>query len=251
FFIIYFLLAIMIARVRAELGFLVHDLHRIDPHSILVTAFGTQRLGTGSLIGFSLYMFFNRAYRAHPMPQILEAFKISQTRSIPSKQIVISILMATLIGSIVVFWLLLDSYYRHGAESGYYETWALGFGRGIYRQLEGWLTFPREVDIPGLAFMGIGVMITTLMMLIRTKFLWWPLHPLGYAMANSWGMANLWCCLFVAWFLKAVILKQGGLQSYRRAIPFFLGLALGDYILGSIWSIASILTNTPLYQFWP
>ena len=94
-------------------------------------------------------------------------------------------------------------------------------------------------------------MITTLMMLIRTKFLWWPLHPLGYAMANSWGMANLWCCLFVAWFLKAVILKQGGLQSYRRAIPFFLGLALGDYILGSIWSIASILTNTPLYQFWP
>ena len=77
FFTIYFLLAIMIARVRAELGFLVHDLHRIDPHSILVTAFGTQRLGTGSLIGFSLYMFFNRAYRAHPMPQILEAFKLS------------------------------------------------------------------------------------------------------------------------------------------------------------------------------
>jgi hypothetical protein len=26
---------------------------------------------------------------------------------------------------------------------------------------------------------------------------------------------------------------------------------LGDFLLGSLWSILSILTNTPLYQFWP
>ena len=251
FFGLYFLLAIMIARVRAELGFLVHDLHNVDPHSVLVTAFGTHRLGSGSLIGFSLYMFFNRAYRAHPMPQLLEALKISQTQSISSRRMALAILIATSVGSVVIFWLLLDSYYRHGAESGYYETWALGFGRGVYRQLEGWLTFPRDPDLTGVGFMGVGFLLTGLMMVVRAKFLWWPLHPLGYAMANSWGMDNLWCCLLVAWFLKAIVLKHGGLQSYRRAIPFFLGVALGDYVLGSIWSIASIATNTPLYQFWP
>lgn len=251
FFGLYFLLAIMIARVRAELGFLVHDLHNIDPHSVLVTALGTHRLGDGSLIGFSLYMFFNRAYRAHPMPQLLEALKITQTQSISSRRMALAILIATSVGSVVIFWLLLDSYYRHGAESGYYETWALGFGRGVYRQLEGWLTFPRAPDLTGVGFMGVGFLLTALMMVVRAKFLWWPLHPLGYAMANSWGMYNLWCCLLVAWFLKAIVLKHGGLQSYRRAIPFFLGIALGDYVLGSIWSIASIATNTPLYQFWP
>lgn len=251
FFGLYFLLAIMIARVRAELGFLVHDLHNVDPHSVLVTALGTHRLGSGSLIGFSLYMFFNRAYRAHPMPQLLEALKISQTQSISSRRMALAILIATSVGSVVIFWLLLDSYYRHGAESGYYETWALGFGRGVYRQLEGWLTFPRDPDLTGVGFMGVGFLLTGLMMVVRAKFLWWPLHPLGYAMANSWGMDNLWCCLLVAWFLKAIVLKHGGLQSYRRAIPFFLGVALGDYVLGSIWSIASIATNTPLYQFWP
>jgi len=251
FFGLYFLLAIMIARVRAELGFLVHDLHNIDPHSVLVTTLGTHRLGSGSLIGFSLYMFFNRAYRAHPMPQLLEALKISQTQSISSRRMALAILIATSVGSIVIFWLLLDSYYQHGAESGYYETWALGFGRGVYRQLEGWLTFPRAPDLTGVGFMGVGFLLTGLMMVVRAKFLWWPLHPLGYAMANSWGMYNLWCCLLVAWFLKAIVLKHGGLQSYRRAIPFFLGVALGDYVLGSIWSIASIATNIPLYQFWP
>ena len=101
----------MIARVRAELGFLVHDLHNIDPHSVLVTALGTHRLGDGSLIGFSLYMFFNRAYPAHPMPQLLEALKITQTQSISSRRMALAILIATSVGSVVIFWLLLDSYF--------------------------------------------------------------------------------------------------------------------------------------------
>ena len=33
--------------------------------------------------------------------------------------------------------------------------------------------------------------------------------------------------------------------SYRA------GMALGDYLLSNIWGILSILTNTPLYQFFP
>jgi len=70
-------------------------------------------------------------------------------------------------------------------------------------------------------------------------------------MANSWGMFNLWCPLFVAWALKFTILRHGGLRAYRRAVPFFLGLALGDYILGYTWSMGSVLLNRTLYQFWP
>ena len=251
FFGIYFLLAIMIARLRAELGFLVHDLHYIDPHSMIIAGFGTRRLGPGTLTVFSLYKFFNRAYRSHPMPPQLEALKIAERRNINPRHIAAAILLATLIGSVSVFWVLLDNYYQHGAETGYYGPWALGFGRIIYRQLETWLNYPQETDLPALAFMGGGLGLTALLMFLRTRFLWWPLHPLGYAMANSWGMFNLWACLFVAWGLKAIILRHGGLKAYRQAIPFFLGLALGDYILGSLWSIISIVANTTLYQFFP
>ncbi|MCH8290097.1 hypothetical protein IH992_03180 [Candidatus Poribacteria bacterium] len=251
FFGIYFLLATMIARLRAELGFLVHDLHNIDPHSMIIAGFGTRRINASTLTVFSMYMFFNRAYRAHPMPQQLEALKISERRHINPRHIAVAVMLATLIGAIVVFWLLLENYYRHGADTGYYGPWALGFGRGVYRQLENWLNYPQGADLPALAFMGGGLGFTTLLMFLRTRFLWWPFHPLGYAMANSWGMYNLWCCLFVAWGLKAIILRHGGLKAYRRAIPCFLGLALGDYILGSLWSIFSILANTTLYQFWP
>ena len=254
FFGIYFLLAIVITRLRAELGFLVHG-HGyrpgIDPHSMIVTGFGTRRLGSSTLAVFSMYMFFNRANWVNPMPEQLEAFKMSERRNINQRHTAIAILLATLIGSVMTFWLLLDSFYRHGHESGHFHDHSLWYGRMAYSQLENWLNYPQGTDGPALAFMGGGLVLTVLLMFLRTQFLWWSLHPLGYVTADSWGMLNLWSCIFVAWVIKAVLLRYGGLASYRRAVPFFLGVALGDYIVGSIWGILGILTDTPLYHFFP
>ena len=87
---------------------------------MIIAGFGTRRLGAGTLTVFSLYKFFNRAYRAHPMPPQLEALKIAERRNINPRHIAAAILLATLIGSVSVFWVLLDNYYRHGAETGYY-----------------------------------------------------------------------------------------------------------------------------------
>ena len=254
FFGIYFLLSIMITRLRAELGFIVHG-HGyrpgIDPHSMIVTGFGTWQLNTNTLTVFSMYMFFNRAYWVNPMPEHLEAFKMSERRNINLRHTSIAILLATAIGVVVSFWFLLDSFYRHGHDTAHFHPHSLWYGRMAYGQLENWLNYPREADGPALAFMGGGFGLTAVLMFLRTRFLWWPLHPLGYVTADSWGMFNLWSCIFVAWMIKTIILRYGGLGSYRRAVPFFLGVALGDYIVGFIWSILSILTDTPLYSFFP
>ena len=254
FFGIYFLLSIMITRLRAELGFIVHG-HGyrpgIDPHTMIVTGFGTWQLTTNTLTVFSMYMFFNRAYWVNPMPEHLEAFKMSERRNINLRHTSIAILLATAIGVVVSFWFLLDSFYRHGHDSAHFHPHSLWYGRMAYGQLENWLNYPREADAPAIAFMAGGFGLTAVLMFLRTRFLWWPLHPLGYVTADSWGMFNLWSCIFVAWVIKTIILRYGGLGSYRRAVPFFLGVALGDYIVGFIWSILSILTNTPLYSFFP
>ncbi|MBM3215803.1 hypothetical protein FJZ36_12900 [Candidatus Poribacteria bacterium] len=251
FFAMYFALGTMIARMRAELGFLVHDLHNIEPQGLLIDLFGTRRLGPRNLGIFALYNFFNRAYRAHPAPLQLEAFKIAERTRAHPRRFVWLILASTLVGSVVTVVMVGEQYYRHGADTGHYGPWALGFGRDLYGQLERWLAFPTETDALAAAAMVVGFAASAGMMLARSTFLGWPLHPLGYAMANSWGMYNLWCPLFVAWLCKFVILKHSGLKAYRRAIPFFLGMALGDYVLGYSWSLASVAFDRPLYQFWP
>jgi len=47
----------------------------------------------------------------------------------------------------------------------------------------------------------------------------------------------------VSWMIKSIILKHGGRGTHRKAIPFFLGLVLGDYIPRSISSIVSLVLN--------
>ena len=59
-----------------------------------------------------------------------------------------------------------------------------------------------------------------------------PFHPLGYCIGP--GLIWHWSPFFIAWLLKLVILRYGGLRFYRRALPFFLGLVLGDYVLGAL-----------------
>ena len=87
---------------------------------------------------------------------------------------------------------------------------------------------------------------------MRMKFLWWPLHPAAYAAASgSWAINYIWFSLFSAWIVKLLLLKLGGLHIYRKATPFFLGLILGQFVVGSIWPILGIIFHVPTYGIWP
>jgi hypothetical protein len=55
--------------------------------------------------------------------------------------------------------------------------------------------------------------------------------------------------IFVGWFLKWIILKYGGRKWHRGAIPFFLGIVLGEFIIGTFWSLLGILSAQPMYRF--
>jgi hypothetical protein len=251
FFLIYFILAIMITRIRAELGFLVHWLHTSSPHYTLVSFLGTRRLGASNLTAFTLFRFFNRGYRSHPMPHQLEGFKLASHSKIDTKRMFVGIVFASVTTAIATSWFMLHLFYRHGADSGYFDVWATGLGREAFNQLQNWLNYPTSLNLPDLLAMFGGAVFGLLVMSIRTRLFWWPLHPLPYAMSGSWGMYNLWCPLFVAFLVKWTLLRIGGLRSYRKAVPFFLGLALGDYAVGSVLSIFSVVLDKPMYQFWP
>ncbi|MBM3241037.1 hypothetical protein FJZ31_32540 [Candidatus Poribacteria bacterium] len=251
FFTVYFIVAVFIVRLRAELGFLVHNLHYVKPVNIMMNFCGTRHLGANNLSVFALYNFFNRTYRSHPMPHQLEAFKLAERANLNSRRLFIVILIAAGASIITTFWMLLHFYYKIGAESGYFGPWALGLGQGTFSDLQNWLYYPTATDYLAIVFMCFGFAVSSVLMFLRMRFFWWPLHPLGYVLASDWGMYNLWSCLFVSWVAKWIVLRHGALKSYRRAVPFFLGLALGDYTIGGLWSIAGIALDTTIYQFFP
>ena len=59
-----------------------------------------------------------------------------------------------------------------------------------------------------------------------------------------------WSCLFMSWLVKWLILQYGGVVRHRKIAPFFLGLILGEFTIGSLWTILGIIAGIPTYGFW-
>ncbi|MBD3184824.1 hypothetical protein GF312_21255 [Candidatus Poribacteria bacterium] len=251
FFLMYYLIATFITRMRAELGLSVHSLSGLNPRQMMITALGSQRIGKNSLTAFAMYSFFNRTYRSHPMPHMLEGMKMTNLSGYRSRRLSLGIVLSAFVTVIACFWIYLHLYYKTGASSGYFGPWTLGLGNETYSRLQNWIYYPTEPNSIGTIFMGVGFLIASALTFLRTRFLWFPFHPLGYAMAGDWGMYNLWSCFFASYMAKWIILKYGGLKLYRRSVPLFLGLALGDLTIGSIWSIIGVALDTTIYQPFP
>ena len=61
----------------------------------------------------------------------------------------------------------------------------------------------------------------------------------------------LWVCLLISSTVKFLVFRTGGWQAYRKMVPFFLGLTLGDFTMGSIWSLVGMALGIKTYDFWP
>ncbi len=241
FFGIYYAISSAVTRMRAELGSPVHDLHFIGPDEMMPRIFGTRLLGPNNLTMFAYLFFFNRAYRGHPMPHILEGFKLAERSKINNRRLLIAMLIAICVGVFSTFWSFYHVSYLEGARH-----W---FANRPFSRLQSWLTIPRPPDIPAIIAIFIGSGLTFGLMLMRMNVFWWPLHPAGFAISSSWSMNVFWFSILVSSVVKWVILKHGGMGTHRKATPFFLGLILGEFIIGSVWSLIGISINRPMYRF--
>jgi hypothetical protein len=248
FFFIYFALCTTITRIRAELGPPVHNMSGATQDEFLLMFCGTRRIGPQNLTGFGLlYWICGYAGRENPMPIQLEAFKLAERLNMKPKRLLYAILIAALIGSLSGFWGYLHDAYKVGVESYPEQTWAASVG---YRLLESRLQNPTGWQPLELTFTGIGFLFTVFLLMMRTRFLWWSFHPVGYAISGEWGIGRIFFPLIIASTIKWGTLRFAGLRGYRRSIPFFLGLIIGDFVLGCVWATISIFCHIPVYVYW-
>ena len=250
-FVIYFLISLTVTRVRAELGPPAHDLHFAGPDQILTNIFGSDGriIPPRQLTLLKLYFWFNRAYRAHPMPIQLESFKIAQQTGIPMASMANALILAAAVGVVAAFWAQVHMYYVYGM-SAKMSTVATWFGKEPFLQLASWLRAGKPPNVGKMGAYTAGFLFTLLLMALRVRFVWWPFHPVGYAISSSWSMNCLWLPILIAWVIKWVMLRYAGFKSFRRAIPFALGLILGEFIVGGGWLLAGWLFDFNAYAFW-
>ncbi len=99
---------------------------------------------------------------------------------------------------------------------------------------------------------AVGCGLTLLMWWARSRFWWFPLHPLAYALSGSWTLIVFWFPIFSAWLIKSLLLRYFGVTVFHRAAPFFIGLIFGEFAMAVLWSSHSALRRKPGPFFpWP
>lgn len=246
FFAIYFILAIAITRVRAELG-TPHEIYFVNPQQIMVSLLGYNFIGPANLTLLSAMYWFNRGYRSHPMPNQLESFKMAEGTGIKVKHLVLVLMLAAFVGLLSSYWANLNVTYDAGAQAK-----SLGFkwwvGAESFNRLTQWMIEKPSPEPVRIAYMAAGAGIVVALMSLRGAFIGWPFHPAGYALAVSYAMDYFWFAFFLSWLLKLIIVRYGGMKQHNLFIPFFLGLVLGDFCIGSIWAIVGPLIGQQTYK---
>ena len=101
----------------------------------------------------------------------------------------------------------------------------------------------RKTFWSGLVAMGLGGAVMLLLTWLRQRFLWWPLHPIGFPIMTSWIVDWMWFSVFFAWLIKVVVLKYGGAPLFSRTRNFFLGLIVGQVSTSGLFLVLDYFTG--------
>ena len=225
------------ARIRAETGNAWLFGPEVDPHTLLITGLGPRAFAPRDLtIMAYLASISSFDLRCTSMPHQLDAFKISEVTNLDLSSVTRSLVLALAFG-IPVGWVGALKVWHHVGALAKGEPWRVMQGRHPFELLASYFTAPQPPDRTGLAFVGLGSLVTVGLFMLRARINNWPLHPVGYAMANTPSMFNQWFPFLLAWVCKTAVLRYGGHHTYRKAVPFFVGMVVGDMLNGGLYTL--------------
>jgi succinate dehydrogenase/fumarate reductase cytochrome b subunit len=235
-----FMLFLTISRVVAQ-GGVASMFPPTNAPDFVVSGVGTSALGPTGLGGLALTYAWATDVLILLMSACANGLKlVGEVRLTNQRRLfggIVATIVLTLISSIG---LILYLSYQHGAinldqyyfnNAAHYPYWFMerGIGQPSGPNLRGWV------------HVGVGAAVMVGLMVAQLRFPWWPFHPLGFPISCVFG--RMWFSVFVAWLIKGVALKYGGPGLYSRMKPFFLGLILGEAVVGGVWILIDYFTG--------
>jgi hypothetical protein len=174
--------------------------------------------------------------RAFLLPSFVQSFKLAKDRGIAARPLLRLIAVCTVVAMAIGWWNILRLGYSDVGGLQLETQWS----RGNVATLPAQNTLEIMKSSPdGLwanwSWLGVGAFLTWGMMWMRNNFLWFPLHPIGLIMCWPTAMYSMWFSIFLGWLCKVMIIRYSGTDTYRRLLPFFLGIVLGDIVSMLFW----------------
>ena len=193
---------------------------------------------------------FYRDTREMLLPEILNGAKAADASGIAPaslfKAIAASVVLGIAVSLVASLWLP----YYNGGVNVLTNVWIFRTGPARPLQMAGnFASTPVPGTVGGMLHIlgGFAGVLGLLFLRARTGF---GLHPIGFIGASVISGRTLWFSIFWGWAFKKLLLRFGGMNLYRAALPFFVGLILGDVLNAIVWITVGALTGIG-YNFLP
>jgi len=116
-----------------------------------------------------------------------------------------------LIGSIAsVVYTITQGYGTVGGANQFTQVFdAFEMSLTSYNRLVSWISTDRTFSVSQFMALGWGATAGLLLTLAHHRFPWWPLHPIGFGVAQAFGTTFVVFSVFLSWFIKLLLLKIG------------------------------------------
>lgn len=219
------------------------------PSDALMGFFGTGFFGSAGMAATAVMqkvLFLD--VREAVAPTLFHGSKIRQ-QSANRNLVLVAIGISLVIALAAAFVTMLYLGYKFGLRE-------LGLDWATQTVLANYENAQRLVDQPvgpnewTITYAALGGLVMAALIFCYYKFPWWPLHPLGYLAAYSAGMKILWFPFFIGWLCNHLVLHYGGTSLFNRVRFLFIGLILGDFLMGGVYAVVGLF-NAQSYQVFP
>ncbi len=224
-----FITYIGVSRLVAQTG-LVYLWGPVTPHSATWHILGSATMtpNDGAMIGLA-YCTGCNVERLIPTTAA-HVTRMSDDHPPARKGFLFAMAAAAVVSFVTAILYTLWMSYKHGASN--FNSFEFSRGQNwIFGVVVNKLRNPEPTDWLRIMWLGIGAAVMAVFTALHYRVPWWPVHPVGLALAGTHPTRMAAFSVFIAWMIKLVVVKLGGASLYRRSRWFFVGMMVG-YILG-------------------
>lgn len=241
FLLIAFIIFLALTRIVAQAG-IPSCRSPLIPQDFLVCGIGSSAIGIRGLVALAYTFSWGADLRTFVMASVANSLKMTEDKVKKQHSLLLPIFLAIVTSLAASIWITMKLAYLHGGAN--LNRWFfVGMPRVPFRYITLLIKHPESISGLRYLFTGIGAAFMTFLIFMQYRFLWWPLSPLGFPIANTYPLRLMWFSIFISWLIKSLILKYGGPRLYNKSKPFFLGLILGQFVCMGTWVIIDFFTK--------
>ncbi len=205
------------------------------PQDVIAASVGTARVGARSLTVFApIGMMFFFEQQGILMPYLMDSLRIGRAGGVKGGTYLAAVLLAFLALIGPCCYMLLRLGYTRGGHALDNWYWVEG-ARWPWDFLASQINSPTNTSWGAMGISAAGGVFMVLLLAAQRRFVWWPIHPLGFLMGTTYTMGVMWFSWLTGWLTKVTVQRYGGFSLYRRLRPFFLGMVVGELAIAAVW----------------